>query len=49
LLLAFGRRGLAGPLLVDPYAENRTTGAFVLVDETTNETVGAGMVIEASA
>jgi len=39
---------LAEPLAVDPYARNRATGAFVLVDEATNETVGAGMVIEAS-
>ena len=47
--LARVRLRLAGPLLVDPYAENRTTGAFVLVDEATNETVGAGMVLTASA
>ena len=39
---------LAEPLCVDPYAENRSTGAFVLVDEATNETVGAGMVLRAS-
>jgi sulfate adenylyltransferase subunit 1 (EFTu-like GTPase family) len=39
---------LAEPLAVDPYANNRATGAFVLVDEATNETVGAGMVVEAS-
>jgi bifunctional enzyme CysN/CysC len=39
---------LAEPLAVDPYAQNRATGAFVLVDEATNETVGAGMVVEAS-
>ncbi len=39
---------LAGPLAVDPYAENRSTGAFILVDEATNDTVGAGMVLEAS-
>jgi sulfate adenylyltransferase subunit 1 (EFTu-like GTPase family) len=38
---------LGEPLAVDPYGENRATGAFVLVDETTNETVGAGMVLEA--
>jgi sulfate adenylyltransferase subunit 1 len=38
---------LSEPLCVDPYAENRATGAFVLVDEGTNETVGAGMVLEA--
>jgi sulfate adenylyltransferase large subunit len=39
---------LSEPLAVDPYSENRTTGAFVLVDEVTNETVGAGMVVSAS-
>ena len=40
---------LAEPLAVDLYAANRATGAFVLVDEATNETVGAGMVLGASA
>jgi bifunctional enzyme CysN/CysC len=38
---------LAEPLAVDPYARNRTTGAFILIDESTNDTVGAGMVTEA--
>jgi sulfate adenylyltransferase subunit 1 len=47
--LAVVRLRLAGPLLVDPYAVNRTTGAFVLVDEATNETVAAGMVVAATA
>ena len=28
----------------DPYAENRETGAFILIDRLTNETVGAGMI-----
>jgi sulfate adenylyltransferase large subunit len=37
---------LSEPLAVDPYAENRATGAFVLIDEATNDTVGAGMVLE---
>jgi sulfate adenylyltransferase subunit 1 (EFTu-like GTPase family) len=41
------RLRLAGPLLVDPYTVNRTTGAFVLVDEATNDTVAAGMVVAA--
>jgi sulfate adenylyltransferase large subunit len=40
---------LAEPLAVDPYGENRATGALILVDEATNETVGAGMVESASA
>ena len=42
------RLRLAEPLCVDPYAESRETGAFILLDETTNETVGAGMVLSAS-
>jgi bifunctional enzyme CysN/CysC len=37
----------AEPLALDTYAENRTTGAFILVDPTTNATVAAGMVVEA--
>jgi sulfate adenylyltransferase large subunit len=45
--LAVVRMRLAEPLAVDPYAENRTTGAFILIDESTNDTVGAGMVVSA--
>ena len=32
------------PLAFDPYARNRATGAFILIDEATNDTVGAGMI-----
>jgi bifunctional enzyme CysN/CysC len=32
------------PLLVDEYRRNRTTGSFILIDEATNDTVGAGMI-----
>lgn len=32
------------PLLADPYAKNRTTGSFILIDEATGITVGAGMI-----
>ena len=32
------------PLLCDPYAKNRTTGSFILIDEATGVTVGAGMI-----
>ncbi|MSO95191.1 MAG: sulfate adenylyltransferase [Thermoleophilia bacterium] len=42
------RLRLSGPLMVDPYAENRATGAFILVDEATNDTVAAGMVSSAT-
>ena len=43
------RLRLAEPLAVDAYARNRATGAFILIDEATNDTVGAGMVVEAAA
>ena len=32
------------PLLCDPYEKNRTTGSFILIDEATGVTVGAGMI-----
>jgi sulfate adenylyltransferase large subunit len=35
------------PLVVDPYARNRTTGSFILIDDATNDTVGAGMIVAA--
>jgi sulfate adenylyltransferase subunit 1 len=36
----------AQPLFFDSYEHNRATGSLILVDETTNETVGAGMIRE---
>ncbi|HEX6969294.1 MAG TPA: GTP-binding protein [Micromonosporaceae bacterium] len=33
------------PLLADEYRRNRATGGFILIDETTNRTVGAGMIV----
>ena len=33
------------PLFVDAYTTNRITGSLILIDETTNETVAAGMVL----
>jgi bifunctional enzyme CysN/CysC len=35
----------ARPLCADPYAKNRTTGAFILIDRMTNATVAAGMIL----
>ncbi|MGH3387859.1 MAG: sulfate adenylyltransferase subunit 1, partial [Actinomadura sp.] len=35
------------PLFVDDYSRNRLTGGFILIDEATNATVGAGMIIDA--
>jgi bifunctional enzyme CysN/CysC len=44
-----GRVGLrvTQPLFVDDYNRNRFTGGFILIDEATNETVAAGMIIDA--
>jgi sulfate adenylyltransferase large subunit len=37
------------PLVFDPYTDNRRTGSFILIDEASNETVGAGMIAAAVA
>src|SRR5699024_11431401 len=37
------------PLMFDSYHRNRETGSFVLIDETTNDTVAAGMITGQSA
>ena len=34
----------SSPLVFDPYKSNRRTGSFILIDEATNGTVGAGMI-----
>jgi sulfate adenylyltransferase subunit 1 (EFTu-like GTPase family) len=46
--IAVVRLRLSEPLAVDPYAENRETGSFILVDEASNDTVAAGMIVSAS-
>ena len=35
---------VARPVPFDAYADNRTTGAFILIDRASNETVAAGMI-----
>ncbi|HZE04822.1 MAG TPA: adenylyl-sulfate kinase, partial [Solirubrobacteraceae bacterium] len=35
----------SAPLMFDPYDRNRATGACILIDEATNETVAAGMIL----
>ena len=42
--LDVGRLRLGSPLVPDPYEQVRATGAFIVVDEASNDTVGAGMV-----
>jgi bifunctional enzyme CysN/CysC len=39
----------ATPIALDPYAENRQTGGFILIDQLTNETAAAGMVRAATS
>lgn len=33
------------PIFVDSYSKNRITGSFILINEETNNTVGAGMIL----
>ena len=33
------------PLMIDSYGTNRTTGSIILIDDNTNETVAAGMIV----
>jgi sulfate adenylyltransferase subunit 1 (EFTu-like GTPase family) len=37
------------PLAFDAYTSNRRTGSFILIDESSNETVGAGLIAAGSA
>ncbi len=39
----------AKPVAFDPYVRNRATGGFIFIDEASNETVGAGMIVPAPA
>ena len=39
----------SAPLVFDSYASNRRTGSFILIDETSNRTVGAGMIADTLA
>ncbi|HTW43696.1 MAG TPA: GTP-binding protein [Solirubrobacteraceae bacterium] len=39
----------SAPLVFDPYAANRRTGSFILIDEASNGTVGAGMIMAQAA
>ena len=38
----------SAPLAFDPYTSNRRTGSFILIDESSNGTVGAGMIAAAA-
>lgn len=38
---------LHNPIFCDPYERNRTTGSFIVIDPSTNDTVAAGMILHA--
>jgi bifunctional enzyme CysN/CysC len=40
---------LAAPLVFDSYRRNRATGSLIVIDEATNETVAAGVILDAEA
>jgi len=42
--VAFCNLSLSRAVPLDPYESNRTTGGFILIDRTTNHTVGCGMI-----
>jgi bifunctional enzyme CysN/CysC len=41
--------GTGSPLAFDEYRRNRATGSFILIDEATNATAGAGMILGPAA
>jgi sulfate adenylyltransferase large subunit len=47
--LARVRLRVSAPLVVDPYRINRATGSFILIDEAGNDTLAAGMIVDARA
>jgi bifunctional enzyme CysN/CysC len=40
------RISLTRPVCFDPYARNRSTGSFIVIDPVSNGTVGAGMILD---
>ncbi len=37
---------LSAPIVFDSYRRNRVTGSLIIIDEATNETVGAGVILD---
>ena len=42
--IVYAQLGLQQPIACDPYTANRATGAFILIDEVSNQTVAAGLI-----
>jgi len=47
--IASCRLVLSRPIAADHYSENRQTGSFIIIDRVTNNTVGAGMIVDVAA
>ncbi len=46
--IGFAKLSLSQELAYDSYTQNKTTGSFIIIDRITNNTVGAGMIINSS-
>ncbi len=44
--IASSKMVLSRPIVVDKYKDNRQTGSFIVIDRVTNNTVGAGMIVD---
>jgi len=40
---------LSAPIAADSYKDNRATGGFIIIDRVTNNTVGAGMIVDVAS
>ena len=47
--IASCRLTLTGPIAADAYKQNRATGGFIIIDRITNNTVGAGMIVDVAS
>ena len=47
--IASCRLVLNRPIAADHYSDNRQTGSFIVIDRVTNNTVGAGMIVDVAA
>ena len=42
--IVYAQLAVQQPIASDPYQQNRSTGAFILIDEVSNQTVAAGLI-----
>ncbi|MFA5234254.1 MAG: sulfate adenylyltransferase subunit CysN [Sulfurimonas sp.] len=46
--IGYAKLDLEGSLAYDPYIKNKAMGSFIIIDRVTNNTVGAGMIVQKS-